>query len=131
MRSRSTRRSVEATTWMRRPLSSNNTTSPGSGMRPSISLTSPPSVVASYSSVHAHFFAKETWQLIHREIAGDDPNTAGLALRIVDVRIFLMLVADVADNLFEQIFDRHQAGDASVLIDDDAHVLLFALHLAE
>ncbi len=42
-----------------------------------------------------------------------------------------MLVADVADDLLEQIFDGDQAGDAAVLVDDDAHVLFFALHLAQ
>ena len=47
IRSRSTRRSVDATTSMRRPASSSSTTSPVSGIRPSISLTRPPSVVAS------------------------------------------------------------------------------------
>ena len=42
-----------------------------------------------------------------------------------------MLVADVADDLLEQIFDRHETGDGAVLVDHDAHVLLFALHLAQ
>ena len=42
-----------------------------------------------------------------------------------------MLVGDVADDGFEQVFDGDEAGDAAVLVDDDAHVLLLALHLAE
>ncbi len=42
-----------------------------------------------------------------------------------------MLVADVADDLLQQIFNRDQARDAAILVDDDAHVLLFALHLAQ
>ncbi len=42
-----------------------------------------------------------------------------------------MLVGDVADDGFEEVFDGDDAGDAAVLIDDDAHVLLFGLHLAE
>ena len=46
-RSRSMRRSVETTTSMRTPLGSSMMTSPACGMRPSISLTSPASVVAS------------------------------------------------------------------------------------
>ena len=46
-RSRSTRRSVDATTSIRRRIGSSITTSPACGMRPSTSLTRPPSVVAS------------------------------------------------------------------------------------
>jgi hypothetical protein len=42
-----------------------------------------------------------------------------------------VLVLNVAYNFFEQIFDGNQAGDAAVLVDDDAHVLLLALHLAQ
>ena len=42
-----------------------------------------------------------------------------------------MLVADLTDNLFQQILDRHQPGDAAVFVDHDAHVLLLALHLAQ
>ena len=47
------------------------------------------------------------------------------------MRILLVLVANVADNLFKQILDRHQARDAAIFIDHDAHVLLLALHLAQ
>ena len=47
------------------------------------------------------------------------------------MRILLMLVADVADNLFQQIFDRHKARDSAILVDHDAHVLFLALHLAQ
>ena len=42
-----------------------------------------------------------------------------------------MLVGDLADDGFEEVFDGDEAGDGSVLVDDEAHVLLFALHLAE
>ncbi len=42
-----------------------------------------------------------------------------------------MFVANVADDLLEQIFDGDQAGDAAVFIDDDAHVLFFTLHFAQ
>ena len=43
----------------------------------------------------------------------------------------LVLVPDVADDLLEQIFDGDQPGNAAIFVDDDAHVLLFALHLAQ
>jgi len=42
-----------------------------------------------------------------------------------------VLVADVADDLLEEIFNGHEAGHAAVLIDHDAHVLLFTLHFAQ
>ncbi len=37
----------------------------------------------------------------------------------------------LADDGFEEVFDGDEAGDAAVLVDDDAHVLFGALHLAE
>ena len=46
------------------------------------------------------------------------------------VSIFV-LVADVADDLLQQILDGDQAGHGAVLVDHDAHVLFFALHLAQ
>src|SRR5271168_279996 len=43
----------------------------------------------------------------------------------------VVLVGDVAYDGFEKIFDGDEACHAAVLVDDDAHVLLFALHLAK
>ena len=45
--------------------------------------------------------------------------------------IVLVLIADAADDLLQQIFDRHQAGHTPVLINHNAHVLLLALHLPQ
>ena len=43
----------------------------------------------------------------------------------------VVLVCDVADDGFEEVFDGDDAGDGAVLVYDDAHVLLGGLHLAE
>src|ERR1700690_963066 len=43
----------------------------------------------------------------------------------------LMLVADFADDLFHQVFDRHQACNAAVLVDDNRHAHIASLHLTE
>src|SRR5437899_1580565 len=42
-----------------------------------------------------------------------------------------MLVADFADDFFDQIFDRNQAGDTAVFIHHDGHANVTALHLAQ
>ena len=65
------------------------------------------------------------------EGAGDDVGAVGLADGGVVGFGFVVLVGDVAYDGFEEIFDGDEAGYAAVLVDDDAHVLLFALHLAE
>src|SRR5580704_8940807 len=65
------------------------------------------------------------------ERAGNDVGAVGLA----DGRIvrpgLVMLVGDVAYDGFKKVFDGDQTGYAAVLVDDDAHVLLLALHLAK
>ena len=65
------------------------------------------------------------------EAAGDDERAVGLADGgVVGLRL-VVLIGDVADDGFDQILDGDETGDATVLVDDDAHMLLFALHLAE
>ena len=46
-------------------------------------------------------------------------------------RLAVVLVGDLADDLLDDVLDRHQAGGAAVLVDDDRHVRLVALHLAQ
>ena len=65
------------------------------------------------------------------EGAGDDVGAVGLADGGVVGLGFVVLVGDVAYDGFEEVFDGDEAGYAAVLVDDDAHVLLLALHLAE
>ena len=54
-------------------------------------------------------------------------------LPFLDDRLGLdvVLVADLADDLLEQILERHQARRAAVLVDDDGHLDLLALELLE
>ncbi len=43
----------------------------------------------------------------------------------------VVLVLDLADDLLEEVFHRHEPGDAAVLVDDDGHLLLGLLELLE
>src|SRR6185369_4804622 len=42
----------------------------------------------------------------------------------------LVLVAQFSYNFFDQVFDRHHSGDATVLVDNDCHADVLTLHLA-
>jgi hypothetical protein len=35
----------------------------------------------------------------------------------------IVLVTDIADDLLDDVLDRRQSGDATILIDDDRHVI--------
>jgi hypothetical protein len=65
------------------------------------------------------------------EGAGDDVGTVGFADGSVVGFGLVVLVGDIAYDGFEEVLDGDEAGDAAVLVDDDLHMLLFALHLAE
>src|SRR5262245_8174103 len=65
--------------------------------------------------------------LVDAHLAAEDETAValvrdGLALDIV-------FVANLADDLLEQILDGHQASGAAVLVDHDRHLRLPALHL--
>ena len=47
------------------------------------------------------------------------------------LRLLVELVADLADNLLEQILHRDDAARSAVLVDDDGDGDLLALHLAQ
>src|SRR5215813_2780511 len=47
------------------------------------------------------------------------------------LRLRLIFVFDLSDDLFDQVFDRDQACQSSVLIDDDRHRRLGFLHLGQ
>src|ERR1022692_76912 len=70
--------------------------------------------------------AQQLFQQVHIGVAVEDVR--GLAL-LHDLSLFV-LVADLADDLFHQVLDGHQAGDSAVLVDDDGHANVVALHLA-
>ncbi len=47
------------------------------------------------------------------------------------VGLDVVFVTDLADDLFEQILDRHQPGGAAVLVDDDGALDAVALELLQ
>ncbi len=61
----------------------------------------------------------------------DDVGAVGFADGGVVGFGLVVLVGDVAYDGFEQILNSDKTCDAAVLVNDDAHVLLLALHLAE
>ena len=65
------------------------------------------------------------------EGAGDGVGAVGFADGGVVGLNFVVLVGDVAYDGFEEVFDGDETGYAALLIDDDTHMLFFALHLAE
>ena len=69
-------------------------------------------------------------QLLHRRAPVDLPGVLGA--RDLDdlLRLLVELVADLADDLLEQVLHRHDAARAAVLVDDDRDGHLLALHLA-
>ena len=55
------------------------------------------------------------------------------AVALVDdrLRLDVVLVADLADDLLEHVLDGHEARGAAVLVDDDRGLQLLALELLE
>ena len=96
------------------------------GTRPSHSLTRPPTVVDSMSS-SAVEAVHQIGDAIEIEAAGDDE--AALAI-LGDVAFGFVLVADFADDDFQQVFHGGDAGGVAVLVHDDDHVAVLLLHLA-
>src|ERR1039458_3080313 len=70
--------------------------------------------------------AQQLFQQVHIGVAVEDVR--GLAL-LHDLSLFV-LVADLANDFLHQVFDGDQAGDSAVLVDDDGHANVVALHLA-
>ena len=86
----------------------------------------PPKVVDSVSSSGRKF--KKILQPVEVEASGGDEYRFGL---LAYVAIGFMLIANLAENLFHQIFHRDQAGGIAIFVNDDHHMRAFALHLAE
>ena len=81
-----------------------------------------------------HVFAVEVVpeqlrQLVDRQAARHPESSAVLLLdrRLLDV----VLVADLADDLLENVLDRDDAGGAAELVDDDGDVRAARLKVAE
>src|ERR1700749_2913872 len=45
--------------------------------------------------------------------------------------VSFVFVAQLADNLFNQVFDGDEAGNATVFVDDHRHANVISLHLAQ
>ncbi len=103
------------------------TLSPARGRRPSSSTTKAPT--GSPRRVVRHHDADGA-QLFHRRAASTS-HVRSLAGDLHDLRRLLVeLVADLADDLLEQVLHRHDAARAAVLVDHDGDGRLLALHLA-
>src|SRR5690606_492779 len=59
------------------------------------------------------------------------PGAVGGALEGREVLPFVELVCNTTDDLLEDVFEGDQAFDAAVLVDDDGHVGVAGLELAE
>src|SRR5215469_9097696 len=62
-------------------------------------------------------------QPVHFELAGAQPARR--------VSLDVILVLDVADELFDEVFERHDARGATVLVDDDREVGTIPPHLRQ
>ena len=119
---------------MRRPctrsaqnsMRSTATHSPSTGTCPSVLNTSPPTV--SHSS-----WGSSTSRSSFTSSIGVRPGTRNAPSReSLDARLVgVVLVGDLADDLLEQVFHRDEPGGAAVFVDDDRHVELLGLHLAQ
>ena len=71
--------------------------------------------------------AEQLIEPVHIHAAGYHVGVIALAH---DLRL-LVFIADLANNFFDQIFDRHKASHAAVFIYHNGHTDVFLLHLAE
>ena len=124
MRTRVMRRRSASRTSTASPSISN--CSPTAGTRPSRDSRKPPTV-SNPSPSEATL--QPIGQLLDVRLAAE--HEAPVAL--VDDRLGLdvVLVADLADDLLDQVLERHQPGGAAVLVHDDGHLQAVALELAQ
>ena len=122
-----TRRPSVVSTVRRRP--STRISSPGVGTPPMRWYTRPPTVSYSSSSSSGTLDVPDVEQVLD----GGAPVDAGPVLvEHLDERLLLVvLVLDLADDLLEEVLDRHQARRAAVLVEHDRDVDLAPLELVE
>ena len=100
--------------------------SPTAGTRPMCDSRYPPTVSKPSRSI---------WTLSRSATSSMStlPLKTKAAVALVDDRLGLdvVLVANLADDLLEQIFDGHEAGRPAVLVDDDRALRLLALELLQ
>src|SRR3954469_13419609 len=68
-------------------------------------------------------------QVVEAHLGAEDERS--ISLFDDRLRLHIVFVTDLADDLFEQIFDRDEPRGAAVLVDDDRHLDLLALELLE
>ena len=121
------------TSLMRRPSTfvavkrwpANSTLSPSVGTWPRVPKTNPPTVSQS-SSGSATSSSSFSSSMARPPSTCSSPVGQVLDVGVLDV----VLVDDLADQLLEAVLQRHQAGRAAVLVDEQRHVELLGLHLA-
>ena len=80
--------------------------------------------------VVGEFAVKELVEVLDRGQCLDQEVTAGQRL---DIAVFLdiVFVFDIADDLLQNVLNRHQARHAAVFVDDDGHVVMVGAELAQ
>ena len=73
--------------------------------------------------------AEKFAEFIELHAAANDERAAGFADDVG--RGGAVFFADFADDFFDQIFDGDDTGHQTVFVDDDGHLLAFALHVFE
>ncbi len=117
MRSAVSRLRLLRSTWKRKPW--NVKAWPGSGMMRASWMTSPATVVAS-SSGSVQPVARFRSRIGDRAVARD--RAVGQAAHAFDRSV--VLVGDVADDLLDDVFQRHQPLHVAVFVDDEGEVRL-------
>ena len=121
---RAARRPSTSVTSSRKP--SCSTWSPTLGSRPTAAITKPPTV--SYGPV-GQLQAGELGDLVQVQLAVDLDRAADQPLRSSSRRV--VLVADVADDLLDEVLERDDAVGTAVLVDHDREMVAFAAHLRQ
>ena len=123
-RTRAIRRPSSSVTVNRRPSAA--TLSPSSGSRPSSLITKPATVSYGPSGSSRPVRSSKSSRL-SRPSTSRSPSTRRARRLLGDV----VLVADVADELLDQVLQRDDAVGAAVLVDDDRQVVALAAHLRQ
>ena len=80
-------------------------------------------------SVSGSSIAELLVDVVDRGAARDPQRAAG---QVLDAGLLdVVLVGDLADDLLEEVLEGDEPGGPAVLVDDDRHVELLRLHLAQ
>ena len=104
------------------------TVCPSDSICPASDIRKPAIVV--YPSETGKFIFKPAIKVADGETAVEQIAAVGLRVDLL-VDLFVVLVRNVADDLFEQVLERDYALDAAVLVDDKAEMKFLLLHLPQ